>query len=86
MLVIAALLALSGFDPLKLVNISVVFGMVVMPLTYYPIMRIAMDRGVMNRHVNSGPDTAVGTLFLILITLAAIAAIPLMILTNSGKP
>lgn len=32
-LVVAALLALSGLDPLKLVNISVVFGMVVMPLT-----------------------------------------------------
>ena len=86
MLVVAALLVLSGFDPLKLVNISVVFGMVVMPLTYYPIMRAAMDKGIMGRHVNSRADTAVGILFLILITLAALAAIPLMILTNSGQP
>jgi manganese transport protein len=86
MLVIAALLVLSGFDPLKLVNISVVFGMVVMPLTYYPIMRVAMDKGVMKRHVNSRMDTAFGILFLILITLAAAAAIPLMILTDSGQP
>jgi Mn2+/Fe2+ NRAMP family transporter len=85
-LVIGALLVLSGFDPLKLVNISVVFGMVVMPLTYYPIMRVAMDRGVMKRHVNSRTDTAVGLLFLILITFAAVAAIPLMILTDSGQP
>jgi len=83
---IAALLALSGFDPLKLVNISVVFGMVVMPLTYYPIMRVAMDRGIMKRHVNSRTDTAIAILFLILITLAAVAAIPLMILTDSGQP
>jgi manganese transport protein len=86
MLVVAALLALSGFDPLKLVNISVVFGMVVMPLTYYPIMRVAMDRGIMKRHVNSRTDTAVGILFLILITLAALAAIPLTFLTDSGQP
>jgi len=68
------------------VNISVVFGMVVMPLTYYPIMRVAMDGGVMKRHVNSRMDTAVGILFLILITMAALAAIPLMILTDSGQP
>jgi hypothetical protein len=27
--------------------------MVVMPLTYYPIMRVAMDKGIMKRHVNS---------------------------------
>jgi hypothetical protein len=28
----------------------------------------------------------IGVAFLVLITVAAIAAIPLMILTNSGKP
>ena len=86
LLVIAGLLSLAGFDPLKLVNISVIFGMVMMPLTYYPIMRIAMDKGIMHRHVNSRADTAIGILFLVLITLAALAAIPLMILTNSGQP
>jgi manganese transport protein len=86
MLVLGTLLASSGFDPLKLINISVVFGMVVMPLTYYPIMRVAMDKGIMKRHVNSRTDTAVGIFFLFLITLAALAAIPLMILTDSGQP
>jgi manganese transport protein len=85
MLVVAGLIALSGFDPLKLVNISVVFGMVVMPLTYYPVMRVAMDKGIMKHHVNSRTDSAVGIFFLILITLAALAAIPLMILTDSGQ-
>lgn len=86
MLALAALLGLAGFDPLKLVNISVVFGMVVMPLTYYPIMRAAMDKGIMGNHVNSRTDTAVGIVFLILITAAALAAIPLMLLTDSGQP
>ncbi|HEY3823471.1 MAG TPA: divalent metal cation transporter [Bryobacteraceae bacterium] len=86
MLIVAALLALSGLDPLKLVNISVVFGMVVMPLTYYPIMRAAMDKGIMKRHVNSRTDTAIGIFFLVLITLAALAAIPLMILADQGQP
>jgi len=30
--------------------------------------------------------TIIGMLFLVLITIAALAAIPLMILTQSGKP
>lgn len=85
-LVVAALLVFSGFDPLTLVNISVVFGMVVMPFTYYPIIRVAMDRHIMKRHVNSRTNTALGVLFLVLITVAALAAIPLMILTDSGQP
>jgi len=63
MLAVAGLLGLSGLDPLKLVNISVVFGMAVMPLTYYPIMRVAMDKAIMKRHVNSRTDTALGVFF-----------------------
>jgi Mn2+/Fe2+ NRAMP family transporter len=86
MLIVAALLTLAGLDPLKLVNISVIFSMVLMPLTYYPILRVAMDRGIMKRHANSRGDTAVATGFLVLITAAALAAIPLTIVTHSGKP
>jgi len=76
---VAALLVLSGFRPLQLVNISVIFGMVVMPFTYYPILRVAMDKGVMGRHVNSRTDTVIGMVVLALIGIAAVAAIPLMI-------
>ena len=67
-------------------NISVVFGMVIMPFTYYPILRVAADPNIMGQHVNSKPLTVVASLFLILITAAAIAAIPLMQATNSGQP
>jgi Mn2+/Fe2+ NRAMP family transporter len=85
-LCLAAILALISVDPLQLVNISVIFGMVVMPLTYFPILRAAMDRGVMGKHTNSPADTAIGILFLVLITAAALAAIPLMLATDSGRP
>jgi hypothetical protein len=40
----------------------------------------------MGKHVNSRLDTIVGTVILVLITAAAIAAIPLMVVTHSGKP
>ena len=39
MFILALVIALTGVRPLQLVNISIVFGMVVMPFTYYPILR-----------------------------------------------
>ena len=83
---LALLIALTGVRPLQLINISIVFGMVVMPLTYYPILKVAADKNIMGRHVNSTSDTVIGTVVLVLITVAAIIAIPLMVVTNSGTP
>jgi Mn2+/Fe2+ NRAMP family transporter len=86
MLVLACVIALTGISPLDLVNVSIIFGMVIMPLTYYPILRVASDENIMGKHVNSRFLTFTGAAFLILITVAAIAAIPLMIVTHWGKP
>jgi manganese transport protein len=86
MFILAMVIALTGVRPLQLVNISIIFGMVIMPLTYYPILRVAADKNIMGKHVNSKTDSIVGIVFLVLITIAAIAAIPLMIITRSGKP
>ena len=86
MFLLALTIALTGVRPLRLVDLSIVFGMVIMPLTYYPILRVAADKTIMGKHVNSRFDTVVGIIFLVLITAAAIAAIPLMVLTHSGQP
>ena len=86
MFILALVIALTGVRPLQLVDISIVFGMVIMPLTYYPILRVAADKNIMGEHVNSKVDTIVGILVLVLITVAAVVAIPLMIITKSGKP
>jgi Mn2+/Fe2+ NRAMP family transporter len=60
--------------------------MTIMPLTYYPILKAASDKNIMGKHVNDWLDTVLGTVFLVAITIAAIAAIPLMIATHSGQP
>jgi manganese transport protein len=86
MLALALVIALTGVRPLTLVNISIIFGMVVMPLTYYPILRTAADPNIMGKHANSRVVSVLGMIFLVLITVAAIAAIPLMILTHGGQP
>ncbi|MGH9477941.1 MAG: divalent metal cation transporter [Terriglobales bacterium] len=83
---VAGLIALAGVRPLQLVNFSIIFGMAVMPFTYYPILRMASDENIMGKHVNAGIVTALGIGFLVLIIVAAIAAFPLMILTHSGQP
>jgi Mn2+/Fe2+ NRAMP family transporter len=86
MLALALVIALTGLRPLQLVNVSIIFGMVIMPFTYYPILRVAADRNVMGKHVNDRFDTVIGTAFLVLIAVAAAAAIPLMVVTHFGKP
>jgi manganese transport protein len=85
-LVLALLLVASGLRPLQLVNISVIFGMAIMPLTYYPILKVAADKNVMGKHANGRVATIMGGVLLVLITVAAVAAIPLMIVTRSGRP
>ena len=86
MLILALIIVLTGVRALQLVNISIIFGMVVMPLTYYPILRAAADKKLMGKHVNTKFDSVIGIIFLVLIVAAALAAIPLMIVTNSGQP
>lgn len=85
-LAVACVLILAGVKALQLVNISVIFGMVVMPFTYYPILRTAGDKGIMGKHVNSRADSMVAGAFLVLIVIAAAAAVPLMLLTHFGQP
>ena len=86
MLVFALIIDFTGMRPLTLVNIAIIFGMVVMPFTYYPILRAGADKKIMGTHANSRFVTILGTIFLALIVAAAIAAIPLLWLTHGGKP
>jgi manganese transport protein len=85
-LVLATLIALSGIPPLKLVDYSIVLGMVMMPLTYYPILMAAGDPQRMGKHATKGWQHVFGWVFLGLIGIAALLAIPLMILTHVGQP
>jgi len=57
-----------------------------MPFTYYPILRAAADKNIMGSHANKLPVTILGIVFLGFITLSALAAIPLMIVTHGGRP
>jgi Mn2+/Fe2+ NRAMP family transporter len=77
-------IAMSGVNPVKIVEVSVIFAVVVLPFTYYPVLRVASDRKLMGTHVNNRLITVAGRFYFALIVAAALAAIPLMILTHMG--
>lgn len=75
----------TGIDPVQLTETSVVLSAVALPLTYIPVLIVANDRDYMGEHVNGRVFNAAGTVFLVLILAAALAAIPLMVLSGAGS-
>jgi Mn2+/Fe2+ NRAMP family transporter len=76
---------LTTVDPIMLTEYSVVFSAIALPLTYFPILVVANDRTYMGHHVNGRVANALGTVYLVLVVVAATAAIPLMIITRAGE-
>ena len=76
---------LTTADPIMLTEYSVVFSAVALPLTYFPILVVANDRTYMGRHVNGRLANTLGTVYLVIVLVAAVAAIPLMVVTRAGQ-
>jgi Mn2+/Fe2+ NRAMP family transporter len=77
-------LALTTIDPVKITEYSLVFSAVALPLTYFPVLVIANDPDYVGDKTNSWFSNGLGTVYLILTTVAAVAAIPLMLITKAG--
>ncbi|MGV0792718.1 NRAMP family divalent metal transporter [Mycolicibacterium sp. XJ1819] len=75
----------TGVDPIKVTEFSVVFSAIALPLTYLPILIVANDPGYMGKHVNGRVTNALASVYLVIILVASLAAIPLMIVTGAGK-
>jgi len=84
-IVLSAAIVMSGVDPVQVVEYAIVFSVVILPLSYYPILRTARNRKLMCSRANGWVADILGAFFLVLVTLAALAAIPLLIITHSGK-
>jgi Mn2+/Fe2+ NRAMP family transporter len=74
----------TGIDPIKLTEFSVVFSAIALPLTYLPILIVANDPQYMGKYVNGRATNAIGMIYLVIILVASVAAIPLMIITGAG--
>jgi manganese transport protein len=82
---LALLVVMTGYDPVKLTEYSVIFSVVALPLTYLPILLIANDHAYMGAEVNGRLANVLGVLYFILILVIAVAAIPLMLITHGGQ-
>ena len=88
-MIIAILVAvgvlMTSVDPIRVTEFSVVFSAVALPLTYLPILLVANDPEYMGEHVNGRATNALALVYLVLIVVASVAAIPLMIVTGAGS-
>jgi Mn2+/Fe2+ NRAMP family transporter len=82
---LGALLVLTTLDPITITEYSIVLSAAALPLTYFPILVVANDRDYMGDKVNSWFSNALGSLYLLLLVLVAVATIPLMVLTKAGS-
>jgi Mn2+/Fe2+ NRAMP family transporter len=82
---LALLVVMTGYDPVKLTEYSVIFSVVALPLTYLPILLIANDRTYMGSNVNGRLANVLGVLYFIVIIVISLAAIPLLIVTHGGQ-
>ncbi|MCG2620818.1 Nramp family divalent metal transporter [Arthrobacter sp. I2-34] len=84
-LLIGVAVLMTGVDPVQVTEYSVVFSAIALPLTYIPILIIANDPEYMGERVNGRTTNLLGTVFLVVILAAAVAAVPLMIVTGAGS-
>jgi manganese transport protein len=85
MLLLGFLIVVTGVDPIMVTEISVIFAVVALPLTYLPILLVANDRAYMGSHANGALGNIFGLFYLVVIVVIALAAIPLLILSNMGQ-
>jgi Mn2+/Fe2+ NRAMP family transporter len=82
---IALAIVMTGVSPLDLVEYAVVSSIVVLPLSYLPLLLVANDSKYMGKHTNGVFSNVLGWTFLTIISAAALAAVPLFFITSGGQ-
>lgn len=84
-LISCAAVLFTGVDPIMVTEYSVVFSAIALPLTYLPILIVANDPGYMGDRTNGAALNIAASVYLVIILAAALAAIPLMVVTGAGQ-
>ncbi|GAO38010.1 hypothetical protein SCH01S_02_00070 [Sphingomonas changbaiensis NBRC 104936] len=83
--ILALGIVLTGVEPIALAEYAVVVSILVLPLTYLPLLLLAGDKSYMRQHANGWIAKTLGWAYYALIVVAALAALPLFLLTEGGK-
>ena len=78
-------IGVTAVDPIKVTEYSIVLSAAALPLTYFPILVVANDRTYMGDDVNGPVKNAIATFYMVVLTVVALATIPLMIATKAGS-
>ncbi len=85
-LFLAALaIVLTGVDVMMLVEFAILFSILVLPFTYLPLLLLSGDRKYMGAQANGPVSKTLGWFYFGVITIAAVAALPLYFLTSGGN-
>jgi Mn2+/Fe2+ NRAMP family transporter len=85
-LFLAALaIVLTGVDVMMLVEFAILFSILVLPFTYLPLLLLSGDRKYMGLQANGPIANTLGWFYFAVITIAAVAALPLYFLTSGGN-
>ena len=84
-LVVATGVLMTAVDPILVTEMSVVFSAVALPLTYFPILVVANDPNYLGEHTNGRLANTLGVVYLVVVVVASLAALPLMIATKMGQ-
>jgi manganese transport protein len=82
---IALIIDLTGANPVLITEYAVVMAVVALPLTYLPVLLIARDERYMGEHKNGRLANVLGVLYMGLLMVVSVAALPLLFATNHGS-
>jgi Mn2+/Fe2+ NRAMP family transporter len=78
-------IGLTAVDPVKVTEYSIVLSAVALPLTYFPILVIANDPTYMGDRTNGRFLNGIATIYLVILVVVSLVALPLMIATRAGQ-
>lgn len=81
---LAVIIALTGFDPVKLTIYTTALAAFSLPFTFIPLFVIANDREYMGEQRNGMLANIGSTFFLVVLCCVTLATIPLFILSGGG--
>jgi Mn2+/Fe2+ NRAMP family transporter len=84
-MLLALAIVMTGVEVMNLVGYAVVFSILVLPLSYLPLMLLANDRSYMREYANKWLAKILGWIFFVIVTVCAVAAVPLYVLTSGGQ-
>jgi manganese transport protein len=81
---LALIVILSGANPILITEYAVILSVVALPMTYLPILLMARDRNYMGEYANGKLADFMGWLYLVIISIVALAAVPLLFASTHG--